>query len=200
MVQREQRLLSGVHPVPGGLLEQAHPGSVGVREQHAGVGVLGVPLGAAVQPHRRDGGAVAPVQDVHLPRDLAQIGVGGREIVHHELDLVLPARAQQEPAPLDPLLWDRELVRTLFDFEYVWEVYKPASQRRWGWYVCPLLQRDRLIGRVEARVDGKALVVSKLWLESDDADVGAIRVALARHAELCGVTKVKMPRRFGVSQ
>ena len=49
--------------------------------------------------------------------------------------------------PLDPLLWDRNLVHHVFDFEYVWEVYKPAHQRRWGWYVCPLLQRDRLIGR-----------------------------------------------------
>jgi hypothetical protein len=45
--------------------------------------------------------------------------------------------------PLDPLLWDRDLVRHVFDFEYVWEVYKPAHQRRWGWYVCPLLHRNR---------------------------------------------------------
>lgn len=96
--------------------------------------------------------------------------------------------------PLDPLLWDRELVRLLFDFEYVWEVYKPASQRKWGWYVCPLLQGDRLIGRIEARLEGKALVVSKLWLEHRDADIDAIRAALARHAELCGASKVKMPR------
>ncbi|MEA2489049.1 MAG: uncharacterized protein QOH21_841, partial [Acidobacteriota bacterium] len=39
--------------------------------------------------------------------------------------------------PLDPLLWDRDLVRHVFDFDYVWEVYKPAAQRKWGWYVCP---------------------------------------------------------------
>jgi uncharacterized protein YcaQ len=96
--------------------------------------------------------------------------------------------------PLDPLLWDRNLVRHVFDFEYVWEVYKPAHQRKWGWYVCPLLQRDQLIGRIEARVDRETLHVQKLWLEGD-ADREATRVALERHAELCGATKVRMPRK-----
>lgn len=98
--------------------------------------------------------------------------------------------------PLDPLLWDRNLIRHVFDFDYVWEVYKPEHQRKWGWYVCPLLQRDTLIGRIDARVDGNTLVVKKLWLEDGkgDADVDAIRAALERHAEMCGAAKVKMPR------
>ena len=94
--------------------------------------------------------------------------------------------------PLDPLIWDRELVRHIFDFEYVWEVYKPASQRRWGWYVCPLLHRDRLIGRIEARVERGTLVVSRIWMEPG-VDVDLIET-LQRHAELCGAAKVKMPR------
>jgi hypothetical protein len=34
--------------------------------------------------------------------------------------------------PLDPILWDRGLVNQLFGFQYVWEVYKPEAQRRWG--------------------------------------------------------------------
>ena len=97
--------------------------------------------------------------------------------------------------PLDPLLWDRDLVRHIFDFDYVWEVYKPAPQRRWGWYVCPLLQRDRLIGRIDARIEKDALVVKKIWLESDEADRAAIDAALGRHATMCGAKKVRMPRR-----
>jgi uncharacterized protein YcaQ len=76
--------------------------------------------------------------------------------------------------PLDPLLWDRELVRHVFDFDYVWEVYKPAHQRRWGWYVCPLLHRDRLIARVDAQT-------SKLWLEPGDVDRDALDATLARY-------------------
>lgn len=97
--------------------------------------------------------------------------------------------------PLDPLLWDRDLVRTAFGFDYVWEVYKPAHLRKWGWYVCPLLHRDRLIGRIDARIEKNVLVVRKLWLESDDVDVDAIDEALNRHAEFSDCRKVRMPKR-----
>jgi hypothetical protein len=95
--------------------------------------------------------------------------------------------------PLDPLLWDRDLVRHVFGFDYVWEVYKPARQRRWGWYVCPLLYRGELIGRIDARIDGNTLLVSKLWLERD-ADRTLIDAAFARHAEMCGAEKVKVKK------
>jgi uncharacterized protein YcaQ len=54
-------------------------------------------------------------------------------------------------APLDPLIWDRQLVKHAFGFDYVWEVYKPAAQRRWGYYVCPLLLEGRVVGRFEGR-------------------------------------------------
>ena len=97
--------------------------------------------------------------------------------------------------PLDPLLWDRDLVRHVFDFDYVWEVYKPAPQRRWGWYVCPLLQRDRLIGRIDARIERDALVVKKIWLEGEESDRAAIDAALERHATMCGAKRVRMPRK-----
>ncbi|HEX8253147.1 MAG TPA: winged helix DNA-binding domain-containing protein [Thermoanaerobaculia bacterium] len=95
--------------------------------------------------------------------------------------------------PLDPLLWDRDLVRHVFEFDYVWEVYKPAKQRRWGWYVCPLLHRDRLIGRIDARVEGKTLIVSKLWIEAD-VERESVDAALQRHAQMCGATKVKVKK------
>ncbi len=85
--------------------------------------------------------------------------------------------------PLDPLLWSRPLVQHLFGFEYLWEVYKPAAKRRWGYYVCPLLHRGQLVGRFEGRVHGGEVVVERLWKEDgivfDDA---AFQAALARHA------------------
>jgi len=94
-------------------------------------------------------------------------------------------------APLDPLIWDRKLVRQIFDFEYIWEVYKPESKRRWGWYVCPLLQRGRLVGRIEARVRDGALVVERLWPEDKQRfDMRALDEALERHARACRVDTV----------
>lgn len=85
--------------------------------------------------------------------------------------------------PLDPLLWCRALVRHGFGFDYVWEVYKPAEQRRWGWYVCPLLHQGRLVGRFEGRVSGGEVVVERLWKEDGAPfDDGAFREAIERHA------------------
>ena len=113
----------------------------------------------------------------------------------------LPARERHDDrmrilAPLDPVLWDRKLVQQAFGFEYVWEVYKPEKERRWGWYVCPLLHRGRLVGRIEARVRDGALVVDRLWREEGARfDEDALDAALARHAEACGVDAVKRGRR-----
>jgi uncharacterized protein len=109
-------------------------------------------------------------------------------------DFLAPRRIRYDDrvrilGPLDPLLWDRDLVRLAFDFEYVWEVYKPAHLRKWGWYVCPLLHRDRLIGRVDARIEGDALVVRKLWLDAPELRP-RVREALERHAALCGCRRV----------
>ncbi len=98
--------------------------------------------------------------------------------------------------PLDSLLWDRRLVQNAFGFEYVWEVYKPAAQRRWGWYVCPLLHRGRLVGRLEGRVVDDTLRVTKVWGEKGAVlDDAALDEALARHATACGAAHVRRPRR-----
>jgi hypothetical protein len=98
--------------------------------------------------------------------------------------------------PLDPLLWDRALVRHAFGFEYVWEVYKPPEERRWGWYVCPLLHRGRLVARIEAKIEEGALRVDRIWRERGvKLDDAALDEALARHAAACGATRVRRPRK-----
>lgn len=85
-------------------------------------------------------------------------------------------------APLDPLL-DRRLARSLFDFEYIWEVYKPAAQRRWGYYTLPILYRDRLAARLDPKLDRKSgtLAMNGFWLEDKaDAHDPEFGAALAR--------------------
>jgi uncharacterized protein len=67
-------------------------------------------------------------------------------------------------APLDPLLWDRGALEPLYQFDYRWEVYTPAAKRKWGYYVLPILFGDRLVGRIEPRLDRKAQVVRVLGL------------------------------------
>jgi uncharacterized protein len=99
--------------------------------------------------------------------------------------------------PLDPLLWDRKLVAQLFNFDYVWEVYKPEKLRRWGWYVCPLLHHGRLVGRIEGRVQERCLVIHRIWREAGaELDEAALRVALERHAGACKADSIKHPNRI----
>jgi uncharacterized protein len=81
-----------------------------------------------------------------------------------------PIDATPEALLLGPLdiVFARDRGRSLFDFEYVWEVYKPPAQRRWGYYVLPVLLGDRLIGRVEPVRDQRtgALRIARAWWEA----------------------------------
>jgi len=105
-------------------------------------------------------------------------------------------------APLDPLIWERRLLRELFGFDYVWEVYVPAPKRRWGYYVLPLLYGDRFVGRIEPRIDrkGGVLRVAGLWWEdgfdpqSQPGFPQAVAAALEAHREFGGVATVELPR------
>ena len=105
-------------------------------------------------------------------------------------------------APLDPFVWDRDLLRSLFDFDYVWEVYVPAAKRRWGYYVLPMLAGDRLIGRIEPRIERKTgtLRIIDLWWEAGidpPASPGLVEGlvdALLAHARFAGVQSIAWPR------
>jgi uncharacterized protein YcaQ len=102
-------------------------------------------------------------------------------------------------APLDPLVWDRTLVREVFGFDYLWEVYTPEHKRRFGYYVLPILFGDRLVGRIEPRFERttKTLRILGLWWEdgiSPRREVGlvdAVRDALRDYAAFVGATSVE---------
>ena len=105
-------------------------------------------------------------------------------------------------APLDPFVWDRDFIRRLYDFDYVWEVYVPERKRRWGYYVLPLLFGDRLVGRIEPRIDRKsgAIRVLDFWWEAgfDPLDaprfVDALADALLAHRRFAGMGRIVLPR------
>jgi uncharacterized protein YcaQ len=130
--------------------------------------------------------------------------VRGKRFVLRE-DVELLTAPPEPPAsvaflpPFDALIWDRGLLGSLFGFDYVWELFFPPSKRRWGWYVLPILFRDRFVGRIEPRIDreGGRVQVLRLWWEDGfaprraDGFVDAMRAALRAYLRFAGVSRVE---------
>ncbi len=91
-----------------------------------------------------------------------------------------PPKRIRTLSPFDPVIRDRKRLQWLFGYEYRIEIYVPEKKRVWGYYVFPLLEGDRLIGRIDMRANRKAgrLDIKKLWLEP------GIRMSDARRARL----------------
>jgi uncharacterized protein len=102
-------------------------------------------------------------------------------------------------APFDALLWDTALLSNLFSFDYVWEGFFPPAKRRWGYYVLPIVFGDRLVGRIEPRIDraGACVEVLNIWWEEGfvprraDGFVEAMRAALGAYLRFAGADRLE---------
>lgn len=100
-------------------------------------------------------------------------------------------------APLDQLMWDRSAIARLFDFDYVWEVYKPAGIRRWGYYVLPVMLDDRFVARIDSNlVNGCWQIHSWRWedgVELTPGLLGAVEQAVSRFRSYLGADTLQLP-------
>ncbi|MBC7220654.1 YcaQ family DNA glycosylase [Candidatus Bipolaricaulota bacterium] len=100
-------------------------------------------------------------------------------------------------APLDPLLWCRDVLAKVWGFTYAWEVYKKPVQRTYGYYVLPVLHRGRFVGRFDGRYEAKSgtLHVLGYWKEPNGLPLGhpAIRDAFGRFLDYLGGKKISWP-------
>ncbi len=101
-------------------------------------------------------------------------------------------------APLD-IVSTRGRASWLFDFEYLWEVYKPAAKRRWGYYTLPILYGDRLVARLDPKLERSTatLVINGFWLEEhapveSPAFAAALALGLVRFAEFINARRLNM--------
>lgn len=89
-------------------------------------------------------------------------------------------------SPLDNLVHDRRRLVQLFAFDYLWEIYTLADSRRYGPYTLPILYGDRLVGRIDLRLDRakKHLIVNGVWWEDPRQASGQpFRLAFGRCLE-----------------
>lgn len=148
--------------------------------------------------------------------DLVPVSVEGvsgtRFVVREEVGLL---ESPPEPhatvaflSPFDALVWDRKLLGSLFAFDYVWDLFHPPAKRRFGYYVLPILFRERLIGRIEPRIDGSGgpVQVNGLWWEEGfeprraDGFVDAMKHALGAYLEFAGADRLAWAPHLGAEK
>jgi uncharacterized protein YcaQ len=155
---------------------------------------------AGVVEHWRLKGGTArirgPVADV----------IGAGELVRAEVSdggapVLLAADADPEVAnpagavllsPFDNLLWDRPFAERVLGFKHLIEVYKPAPERRYGYYVLPVLANDRIVGRADIKADRAAgTLTAKAWHpEARFRSTEPLERALRRLARQLGLAPV----------
>ena len=177
-------------------------------------GGLGV---AKADPQRPDHPGRNAMREELIERgDLVPVeveGVRGKRFVVREDVKLLEAPPDPPPSvalvpPFDALVWDRGLLASLFGFEYVWELFFPPAKRRWGWYVLPILFRDRFVGRIEPRVDRAAghVQVLDVWWEGGfaprrvDGFVDAMSEALRAYLRFAGASRLEWASHLGTEK
>ena len=150
----------------------------------------GVLTEAGVKEHWRLRGGVARVRpaidELVAEGRLRRLRVndGGADVLvaaEEELDRPAPHTAVLL-SPFDNLLWDRPFARRILGFDHLIEVYKPASQRQYGYYVLPFLRGDRIVGRADHKSERKGgrLLVRAFHREDGVRPSGALDDALDR--------------------
>jgi len=140
--------------------------------------------------HWRLGGGVARIRDAvaslvaHGALQRLTVEDGGAPILvpsGTELDRPRPSAAVLL-SPFENLLWDRPFALRTFGFDHLIEVYKPAPQRRYGYYVLPFLWRDRIVGRADLKSERATgeLVVRAFHREDGVRASGALDDAFER--------------------
>ena len=140
-------------------------------------------------------------------------GVHGKRFVIKEDVELLQAPPEPPPSvaflpPFDPLVWDRGLLASVFDFDYVWELFLPPAKRRWGWYVLPISFRDCFVGRIEPRIDraeGRVHILD-VWWEDGFAPrraagfVDAMRDALRAYLRFADASRLEWAPHLGTEK
>jgi uncharacterized protein YcaQ len=156
---------------------------------------------AGVVEHWRLRGGTARIRP-HVDRVIAAGELRRVAVADGGPDVLVAAHAEPDSArasgavllsPFDNLLWDRPFAERVLGFRHLIEVYKPAHERRFGYYVLPLLHHDRIVGRADLKADRKAgeLIVRAWHPEGRFRSTEPLGRALGRLARQLGLAPVQ---------
>jgi len=166
-------------------------------------------LGVAAEPELRDyfrlpvagfKQALAELIEDKVLLPVSVRGWKGAAYLHHEARLPRRVRAATLVSPFDPLIWERGRTERLFDLNYRIEIYVPAAQRLYGYYVLPFLLGEEFAARLDLKADRKngVLQIPAAWIEpaADQEETAAALVPeLHRLAGWLGLHTVAAPQR-----
>ena len=159
---------------------------------------------AKISPAEAKGWAVQALADGRLIEIDVEGADGSARTALARPDVFEEAQAAPKPpgqirimSPFDPALRDRKRAERLFGFHYRIEVFVPAAKREYGYYVFPVLEGDRLIGRLDMKADAKSglLDVTRFWPERSvrlgNARVKKLTTAIERTRRLSGAQETR---------
>lgn len=135
--------------------------------------------------------------DIDLKDGSVQRAIAPADIAERIANLPAPTSRLRIINPFDPIARDRARLERLFGFEYRIEIFVPAAKRTYGYYVYPILQGDRFVGRIEVKADRKKgqLTVEGIWMEpgvrASKERAAKLDAELERMARFVGVDEIE---------
>jgi uncharacterized protein YcaQ len=192
--------------LPENVLPPAEPAPLDQVERHVALRSLrglGVATGQQVREEPFVGGPFYGLAEVVPELDGVECvkveGQKGTWYAHRD-DLKLLDKPERGPyttllSPFDPLIRNRKRTQALWDFDFRLEIYIP-KEKRWGFFVLPVLHANDLVGRIDPTMDREAGVLrinAIKWEPDAPADV-PLEAAVERLAEFLGAARVTWPR------
>lgn len=190
--------------LPAGFLETAPPRADAVRELvRQAARALGIGTRADIADYYRlrsddTATAIAELTEAGEALPVRVEGWGERAWLHVGARVPRQMTADAVLSPFDPVVWFRRRAERMYGFHYRIEIYTPAPKRVFGYYVLPVLQDDRLVGRIDLKSDRQrgVLRVRTAWQEpGEHLDPERLAGTLRRTASWQGLGAIEVTDR-----
>lgn len=142
-------------------------------------------------------GSIIPVKITGYD-EVSYIHSENLQIFEEVLNSTRIARRTTILSPFDPLVWDRNRLKDLFSVDFRLECYLPAGKRKYGYWLLPLLHREKIIGKIDAKADRKneVMEIYSIFLEDgvevDSELIKGLKNSFTEFAEWHKTTRIQV--------